>query len=69
MLSINRSHPQVDLVTGLVQLCTILLKILADRSKELGDAFVEHVKTGELDDLYEIARHELAVLKVQQSKE
>jgi hypothetical protein len=69
VLSIDRSHPQDDLVTRLGQLCTILLKILNDRSKELGDAFTEHVKTQELDSLYQNSHSELAVLKVQPPKE
>ena len=55
VLSVTRSVPQPDLVVRLGQLCTILLKILHDRFERLGDAFREHVKSQDLDSLYETA--------------
>jgi hypothetical protein len=69
VLSIDLSHPQDDLVIRLGQLCTILLKILNDRSEELGHAFTEQVNSQELDSLYENAQRDLAVLNVQPPKE
>jgi hypothetical protein len=69
VFSIERSPPQDDLVIRLGQLCTILVKILKDRSEELGDAFMEHVKAQELDDLYKNSRPDLIVLKVEPPKE
>lgn len=69
VLSVVLSLPQDDLVTRLGQLCTILLKILGDRSNELGDIFMGRVKTEELDGLYEKSCPDLAVMKVQQPGE
>ena len=53
VLAVTLSEPQPDLVTRLGQCCIILLKILKDQSEKLGDAFMEHVNSQDLDSLYD----------------
>jgi hypothetical protein len=65
VLSLDRSEPQHDLVERLGQLCTILIKILSDRSEQLFDAFKERVKSRDIDSLYENAQQEIVTLKVE----
>lgn len=66
VLSLDLAQPVPDLVERLGQLCTILLKILNDRSEELGNIFRKHVESQDLDNLYENAEADLAMLKVQE---